>query len=506
MKSDRENSWFFFKSREVMVGNTGFGGGNPVRVQSMTNTPTADVEATVNQCKRIFDAGAELVRITARNISEAKTLSDIRKQLVSSGYHQPLAADIHFNPAIAMEAARRVEKIRINPGNFVDLFPKKIRYTEAEYNQELDEIRKTVLPLIGVCRENGTAVRIGINGGSLNRRIIDRFGNTTQAMVESALEFIQLFHGEHFHNLVISIKASDVKNMIHANRLLAQRCMDNGFDYPIHLGVTEAGEGEDGRMKSAAGTGSLLMDGIGDTIRVSLTEAPEKEIPVALEIIESARKNAADKQIAKEFFAVANPFGYYLNNAETKSQEKPDVSTEAISQTSDININLLRKQFNADPNKTMTLQWNPADCSASDFSIVAGSFLADGCGNNIKIISSSEQEKHCEKVLDLLQITGRRITKASFTSCPSCGRTTYDIEEVLKKVKAEFAHMTGVHFAVMGCIVNGPGEMAGAKYGILGSKPDHVDIWVNGKPILKGIHQNDLLKELKKIVEENEQS
>ena len=282
-----------------MLGNTGFGGGNPVRIQSMTNTPTADVKATVDQCKPIFDAGAELVRITARNISEAKALSDIRKQLASAGYQQPLAADIHFNPAIAMEAARRVEKIRINPGNFVDLFPKIIQYTEAEYNQELNEIRKTVLPLIGVCRENGTAVRVGINGGSLNRRIIDRFGNTTQAMVESALEFIQLFHDEHFHNLVISIKASDVKNMIHANRLLAQRCMDNGFDYPIHLGVTEAGEGEDGRMKSAAGIGSLLMDGIGDTIRVSLTESPEKEIPVALEIIESARKNAADKQIAK---------------------------------------------------------------------------------------------------------------------------------------------------------------------------------------------------------------
>jgi (E)-4-hydroxy-3-methylbut-2-enyl-diphosphate synthase len=282
--------------------------------------------------------------------------------------------------------------------------------------------------------------------------------------------------------------------------------MELEFDYPIHLGVTEAGEGEDGRMKSAAGIGSMLMDGIGDTIRVSLTEAPEKEIPVAHEIIETASKNAADKQIAKEFFAVANPFGHYLNNFETQSHIKPEVSIEDISRTSDININLLRKQFIASPDNAITMLWNPADFSVSEFSMVAGSFFADGCGNNIKVISSSEKENYCEKALDLLQITGRRISKASFTSCPSCGRTTYNIEEVLIKVKAEFAHMKGVHFAVMGCIVNGPGEMAGAKYGILGSKPDHVDIWVNGKPVLKGIHQNDLLKELKKIVEENEQS
>ncbi|HBG70256.1 MAG: 4-hydroxy-3-methylbut-2-en-1-yl diphosphate synthase [Bacteroidetes bacterium GWF2_43_63] len=506
MKSNEESSWFFFKSREVKVGNVGFGGGNPIRIQSMTNTPTDDISATVAQCKHIFDTGADLVRITARNISEAKILSEIRKQLNESGYSQPLAADIHFNPAIAMEAARRVEKIRINPGNFVDLFPKKLQYSDTEYNQELDEIRKTVLPLISVCRENGTAVRIGINGGSLNRRFIDRYGNTTRAMVESAVEFIRIFHDEQFHNLVISIKASDVKTMIHANRLLAQYLIDDEFHYPIHLGVTEAGEGEDGRMKSAAGIGSLLMDGIGDTIRVSLTEAPEKEIPVAAEIIESARKNAADKHTAKHFFSIVNPFGHFINKAEAESHTKPEVCAEADSQAVSTDINALRKYFIENQNKELSLHWNPESISVADFSIVAGSFLTDGCGNKIQVISALENETYREKALDLLQITGRRISKASFTSCPSCGRTTYDIENLLKEIKTEFSCLKGIHFAVMGCIVNGPGEMAGAKYGILGSKPDHVDIWVDGKPVLKNIHQSEALKELKIIVAKNEQT
>lgn len=506
MKSNEEPSWFFFKSGEVKVGNVGFGGCNPIRIQSMTNTPTDDIAATFAQCKLIFDAGADLVRITARNISEAKNLSEIRKQLNESGYSQPLAADIHFNPAIAIEAARRVEKIRINPGNFVDLFPKKLQYSDTEYNQELNEIRKTVLPLIGVCRENGTAIRLGINGGSLNRRFIDRYGNTTRAMVESAVEFIRIFHDEQFHNLIISIKASNVKTMIHANRLLAQCFIDNKFNYPIHLGVTEAGEGEDGRMKSAAGIGTLLMDGIGDTIRVSLTEAPEKEIPVAQEIIESACKNVADKQTAKQFYSIVNPFGHFINKAEVESHTKPEVSAEADSEGVDPDINALRKHFFENKNKELSLHWNPESTSLTDFSVVAGSFLSDGCGNKIQVISSTEEEIYCEKALDLLQITGRKITKASFTSCPSCGRTTYNIESVLKEIKTEFSYLKGVHFAVMGCIVNGPGEMAGAKYGILGSKPDHVDIWVDGKPVLKNIHQSEALKELKIIVAKNEQT
>ncbi len=505
MKSKEGNSWFFFKSREVMVGNIGFGKNNPIRLQSMTNTSTANVKETVCQCKQIFQAGADLVRITARNISEAKTLEEIRRQLIHEGIRKPLAADIHFNPQIALEAARRVEKIRINPGNFVDLFPKKLQYSASEYNQESDEIRKTILPLINVCRQYGTSIRIGINGGSLSRRIIDRFGNNCEAMVESAIEFVQMFHDEGFHNLIVSIKASNVKKMIHANRLLAQKFMEYGFDYPIHLGVTEAGEGEDGRIKSIAGIGSLLMDGIGDTIRVSLTESPENEIPVAAEIVELAQKNAADKKIAPDFFSIVNPFAYFINKTEQNGSSTPFTEVEPTSQPSNLDINSLRKQFTEQSDEPFTLIWNPSDCSVSKFALIAGSFLADGCGNKIKVINTTNNEKYLESAANLLQTTERRISKAVFTSCPSCGRTSYDIEDVLKKVKAEFSNLKGIHFAIMGCIVNGPGEMAGAKYGVLGSKPNHVDIWVNGKPVLKGIHQDNLLEELKKIVSENEQ-
>lgn len=502
MNYENDFSWLFFSTQETKVGNLGIGGNNPVRIQSMTNTPTLDTDKTVQQCMRIFDAGGELVRITARNISEATNLSKIRAELNKAGYHQPLAADIHFNPAIAIEAARRVEKIRINPGNFVNLFPNKKEYSEREYEQEINEICTTIKPLIQVCKENGTAVRIGINGGSLGTRIISKYGNTTKGMVESALEYINIFKNENFHNLVISIKASNVISMIHANRLLAQRCMENNFKYPIHLGVTEAGEGEDGRMKSALGIGSLLADGIGDTIRVSLTEAPENEIPAAIEIVNSAKKNQANKQIAEKFFSKINPFSTNLNLYEKNNREKPTIYTMPEMQSKSQNIDDLREKYFNDSEKPIDIPWDIKKQSAIDFSIVAGSFLVDGCGNSISI--NSNDAEYAEKANELLQISERKISRASFTSCPSCGRTTYDIEKVLKDVKKTFSGMTGVHFAVMGCIVNGPGEMAGAKYGILGSKENHVDIYVDGKPLLKSIPQDKAVNELKKIVEKNE--
>lgn len=505
MKSAQELSWFLFSSREVMVGDLGFGGNNPVRIQSMTNTPTDDVKATVEQCKRIFDAGADLVRITARSPNEARNLSEIKEKLRSEGYRNPLAADIHFNPAIAIEAAHRVEKIRINPGNFINVFPGKLKYSEQEYQNELDETYKTMAPLIEVCRENGTAVRIGINGGSLNRRIIDRYGNTPRAMVESAIEYINIFRSENFHNLIISIKASEVLSMIHANRLLAQAFVDHGFYYPIHLGVTEAGEGEDGRIKSAVGIGSLLLDGIGDTIRVSLTEAPEMEIPVARDIVASAKKYAANKDASRKFFETVTPFKHFLNVAETSSNSKPVVSTKTEIPEFPLHLDLLRSLFKQYSDEKMAITWETESQSAIDLAVVAGSFLADGCGNAILIDTKKDPAFHYKTAFGLLQTTGRLITRAGFTSCPSCGRTSFDIEKVLRQVKEEFAHLTGVQFAVMGCIVNGPGEMAGARYGILGSKPNHVDIYFNGQPVLKGIHQDFALEELKKIVEKNEQ-
>lgn len=505
MKSTQDLSWFFYTSREVMIGSLGFGGSNPLRLQSMTNTPTADVEATVAQSIRIFDVGADLVRITAQNISEAKAIGEIRKKLSDAGYLQPLAADIHFNPAIAIEAARRVEKIRINPGNFVNLFPGKLRFSNEEYDNELDKIYQTTVPLISVCRKYGTAVRIGINGGSLSKRIIDRYGNTPQAMVESAIEFLNIFRSENFHELIVSIKASDVLTTIRANRLLAQAFVEKGFQYPIHLGVTEAGEGEDGRIKSAVGIGSLLLDGIGNTIRVSLTEAPEKEIPIAKEIAASALKNAAHKETARKFFETVSPFVHYLNENEKSSNIKPVVGIQNNIPEFSLQIDLLRNMFKQYSNEKMAIVWEPKVQSAIDFAIVAGSFLADGCGNAIRVDTQKDTGSYYQTALSLLQTTGRLITRAAFTSCPSCGRTSYDIEKILKQVKEQFASYIGVQFAVMGCIVNGPGEMAGARYGILGSKPNHVDIYFNGQPVLKAIHQDKAVAELKKLVDENEQ-
>ncbi|PKP05392.1 MAG: 4-hydroxy-3-methylbut-2-en-1-yl diphosphate synthase [Bacteroidetes bacterium HGW-Bacteroidetes-6] len=504
MKSVGKFSWLHYSSHEVMVGDIGFGGNNPVRLQSMTNTATADVEATVRQSKLIFDAGADLVRITARNIAEAVCLSDIRKELNSDGYSKPLSADIHFNPAIAVEAARRVEKIRINPGNFVNLFPGKLSFSNEEYKNELDEIHKITTPLIAVCREYGTSVRIGINGGSLSKRIIDRYGNTPQAMVESALEFIDIFRSDNFHKLVVSIKASEVLATIHANRLLAQAFVEKGYSYPIHLGVTEAGEGEDGRIKSAAGIGVLLIDGVGDTIRVSLTESPEKEIPVAQKIVASALKNRSQKDVARRFYEKVFPFKHYLNEAEKASNEKPVTGNRSRLPEVPLQIDLLRSNFEQSYNKPMAIVWEPELQSVIDFAIVAGSFFADGCGNAIRVDTKNDATSYYETALSLLQTTGRLITKAAFTSCPSCGRTTFDIEKILKQVKEQFASFTGVQFAVMGCIVNGPGEMEGARYGILGSKPNHVDIYFNGQPVLKGIHQDKAVAELKKLVDENE--
>lgn len=497
-------SWLDFTPREVLIGGLGFGAGHPVRLQSMTNTPTADVEATVAQCIRIFKEGADLVRMTARSPQEARSLSEIAAQLQSAGYHQPLCADIHFNPAIALEAARRVAKIRINPGNFVDLFHGKTIFSEAEYQQELEETHKVMQPLIAVCREHGTAIRIGINGGSLSKRHLERWGHTPKAMVESAIEYIRIFHDSGFHQLVVSIKASEATTMIHANRLLVQTMIENGFDYPIHLGVTEAGEGEDGRIRSAAGIGSLLLDGIGSTVRVSLTEAPEKEIPVAREIVHEATKNRAHKETARRYFELVSPFSFFRNEFEQTQQRKPQVSTKEGLPEIPLHTDLLRSMFCENPTEPMAIMWEPEAQSVVSFSVVAGAFLADGCGNAIRIETKKEHTQAYLAAFALLQTTKRLITKADFVSCPSCGRTTFNIEKVLRQVKEEFAAYTGVQFAVMGCIVNGPGEMAGAKYGILGSKPQHVDIWFNGQAVIKGIHEDEALAALKKIVEKHE--
>src|SRR5512133_633452 len=272
-----------YHSSILNIGSIPLGGNNPIRLQSMTNTDTLDTKASVAQCIRIIEAGADFVRLTAQGVREAENLSIIKNELRKAGFNTPLIADIHFNPAAAETAARLVEKVRINPGNYTDKRAAfiKVDFTEKEYNEELERIHARLLPLINICREHGTVIRVGINHGSLSDRIMTRYGNTPEGMVQSALEFIRIFRNENFNNLVLSMKSSDTDIMISATRMLVRSMQNEGVAYPVHLGVTEAGEGEDGRIRSAAGIGALLQDGIGDTIRISLSEDPEKEIPVA---------------------------------------------------------------------------------------------------------------------------------------------------------------------------------------------------------------------------------
>jgi len=378
-----------FPTRIINIGAVPLGGNNPVRVQSMTNTNTLDTDATVAQAIRMINAGCEYVRIAVPGIREAENLKNIKKELHKQGYQTPIIADVHFNPNIAEISASIVEKVRINPGNYID---KKKKFEpgywmiEKNYCHELDEIAKRVAPLISVCKEYGTVIRIGTNHGSLSSRIMERYGDTPEGMVESALEFTRIFRRFDFHDLVLGMKASNIKVMISANRLLVERMKAEQMNYPIHLGVTEAGSGEDGRLKSAIGIGSLLADGIGDTIRVSITEDPEYEIPVAYSI---------------------------------------------------------------------------------------------------------------------LQATGVRITKTEFVSCPTCARTLFNIQEVLERIKARTGHLKGLKIAVMGCIVNGPGEMADSDYGYVGSRKGRVTLYKSQDVIKRDVDETVALEELVKLIKEN---
>ncbi|MEI7491863.1 MAG: (E)-4-hydroxy-3-methylbut-2-enyl-diphosphate synthase [Bacteroidota bacterium] len=379
-----------FKTRVVDIGGVPMGGNYPVRVQSMTNTDTLDTRSTLAQCVRMITAGCEYVRIAVPGIKEAGNLKNIRKLLKKEGFDTPLIADVHFNPAIAELAARIVEKVRINPGNYTGKKgkPAEAGYwmEEKNYNRELEIISERISPLLKICRENGTALRIGVNHGSLSERIKTRFGDTPKGMVESALEFARIcgFHG--FSKLVLSLKASNTRVMIQSNRLLVKELKSAGMDYPVHLGLTEAGSGEDGRLKSAIGIGSLLSDGIGDTIRVSITEDPEFEIPVAYGI---------------------------------------------------------------------------------------------------------------------LQATGVRITRTEFISCPSCARTLFNIQEAVEDVKAATAHLKGLKIAIMGCIVNGPGEMADADYGYVGGAKGKVMLYKNQVLSKKNIPESNAVEELVKLIKES---
>jgi len=640
-----------YKTREVSIGDIPLGGNNPIRIQSMTTTDTMNTIATVEQTIRMVEAGCEYVRITAPSINEAKNLEVIKKELKVRGYTVPLIADIHFTPNAAEMAARIVEKVRVNPGNYVD--KKKfdlIEYTDAEYREELDRIREKFTPLVKICKEYGTAMRIGTNHGSLSDRIMSRYGDTPLGMVESALEFLRICEDENYYNIVLSMKASNPQVMVHAYRLLINKMEAEGMNYPLHLGVTEAGGGEDGRIKSALGIGALLEDGIGDTIRVSLTEDPEFEAPVAIALanrykgrenhksvkpidespidpfsynkrktfdvlsiggsnvprvvadytnrIVSAQKDLIDigytydepsdkwnlSDIAADLIYLgknvlpfncpnglnaiydfetwknlANNYNSYpvftvkeFSGSDKKSNElnfisisvddlsnelinkiKIDKSVVLILETNNLHgmaeqrrafFELLEKEIN----NPVIIKRNYSNITFEDLQLYSstdlGSLLIDGFGDGVwltvhdlksetekfgtyvkSFIKKSEtKEKIVNRLLfNILQAARQRISKTEYIACPSCGRTLFDLQETTEMIRKRTEHLKGVKIAIMGCIVNGPGEMADADYGYVGSGVDKITLYREKNIIRRNIPAKNAVDELIDLIRED---
>lgn len=448
------------KSHEITVGNIRLGGENPIRVQSMTNTSTMDTEASVAQILRIAEAGGELVRLTTQGTREAENMELISRAVRQAGSSVPLVADVHFNPNVADVAARYCEKVRINPGNYVDAARqfKQLEYTDEQYAQELQKIEARLLPFLQICREHGTAVRIGVNHGSLSDRIMSRYGDTPAGIVESCMEFLRICVRHDFMNVVISIKASNTVVMVQSMRLLVQEMDREGMTFPLHLGVTEAGEGEDGRIKSAVGIGALLTEGIGDTIRVSLSEAPENEIPVARQLVDIIPECSRLRQ-------------------EAEADIKDDTVTLHLEASS-----LEELQLKA----AMAVGAIFIDKKAHLLNIEAEGFAED----TLRDLSDS-----------ILQAARIKFVKTEYISCPGCGRTLYDLEGTIHKIKAATAHLKGLKIAIMGCIVNGPGEMADADYGYVGAARGKVSLYKAKECIEKNIPEEEAVERLLRFIE-----
>ena len=447
------------KTVSVRVGNTAIGGNNPIRLQSMTTASTMDTEGCIEQAIRIIDAGGELVRMTTQGTREAENMRLIRQGLTARGYNTPLVADVHFNPAVADVAAKYVEKVRINPGNYVDPARtfKHLEYTDDEYAQEIQRIRDRFIPFLDICRKHGTAIRIGVNHGSLSDRIMSRYGNTPAGMVESCMEFLRICVEQKFMNVVISIKASNTVVMIETVRLLVKEMDRENMAFPIHLGVTEAGEGEDGRIKSAIGIGALLAEGIGDTIRVSLSEAPEREIPVARKLVDYAERSAQVRASAR------------------------------------IENGVLKLSYN--------------DILLEDFQLHAamdaGALLIDGKANDLKLSNPNISAQQILSTQDaILQGARIRFSKPEYISCPGCGRTLYNLEETIARIKAATGHLKGIKIAIMGCIVNGPGEMADADFGYVGAGRGKISLYRGKECIEKNIPEENAVERLLELIEE----
>lgn len=622
-----------FVTREVSIGDLKMGANHPIRVQSMTTTDTMDTAGTVAQSIRMIEAGCELVRITAPSLNEARNLELIRKELKSRGYNTPICADIHFTPNAAEFAARVVEKVRVNPGNYAD--KKKfetIDYTDAAYEAELDRIRERFTPLVKICKEYGTAMRIGTNHGSLSDRIMSRYGDTPLGMVESALEFLRICEDYQYYNLVISMKASNTQVMVQAYRLLVAKMMESGRNYPLHLGVTEAGDGEDGRIKSAVGIGTLLEDGLGDTVRVSLTEEPEFEIPVARSLVDRYTQRRAQPPIAEIDFALPyNPFEYSRNTtrevlnigqhhvprvvadyslkpeitaatlfgvgynysvpldkwnltdlavdyifagdhsvdfeipgtlglifhadtwlqnrqrarcyplfsasdylkAEYSSPHMNFVSVDAATLTSEL-IDTLKGERNLvlvlDSNnphtmpdlRRMAIELKHRGCThpyilksnykaldESSFQLYSstdlGGLLIDGFGDGIWIHQQDcVSTQVCNSTaFGILQATRTRISKTEYISCPSCGRTLFDLQETTQKIRERTDHLKGIKIGIMGCIVNGPGEMADADYGYVGTGPGKISLYKGREVVKKNVTSDTAVDELINLIREH---
>jgi (E)-4-hydroxy-3-methylbut-2-enyl-diphosphate synthase len=627
-----------FLTREVAIGDLKLGGSNPIRIQSMTTTDTMDTLATVEQSIRMINAGCELVRITAPSINEAKNLEVIKKELVARGYNTPVCADIHFTPNAAEFAARVVEKVRVNPGNYADKKKfEEIDYTDTAYELELDRIRKRFTPLVKICKEYGTAMRIGTNHGSLSDRILSRYGDTPLGMVESALEFLRICEDNDYYNIVISMKASNTQVMVQAYRLLVAKMIETNRNYPLHLGVTEAGDGEDGRIKSAVGIGTLLEDGLGDTIRVSLTEEPEFEMPVARILAERYSNRAGHKPIKnidadsagfklpydpyeynrnqtreiinigghnvprviadysmKTEVTAASLFGVGYNysvpldkwnltdmavdylflgdkqvnfetpgtlgliynsntwiksktqkrayplfcgneyfNQEEKSPELNFVavdldtlSAEFIDKIkSEEKVCLVLDSFNTHTMpelRRMAIELKMQDChlpfiikcnylnlSEEQFQLYSstdiGGMLLDGFGDGVWI-----KQKDCvstrvcnSTAFGILQATRTRISKTEYISCPSCGRTLFDLQETTQKIRERTDHLKGIKIGIMGCIVNGPGEMADADYGYVGTGPGKISLYKGKEVVKKNVTSETAVDELIDLIREH---
>jgi len=622
-----------FLTREVYIGDVPMGGLNPIRIQSMTTTDTMNTLATVEQTIRMVESGCEYVRITAPSMKEAENLAQIKKELRSRGYTVPLVADIHFTPNAAESAARIVEKVRINPGNYADKKRfENIEYTQLAYQAELERIYKKFSPLVKICKEYGTAMRIGTNHGSLSDRIMSQYGDTPRGMVESAMEFMRMCEDMNYYNLVISMKASNTQVMVQAYRLLVETMVKEGMNYPLHLGVTEAGDGEDGRIKSAVGIGTLLEDGLGDTIRVSLTEDPEFEAPVAkaladryarraapvaeteriavkdlsyspyvysrrvtqpvqhigghhhpVVMLDFSAKNLKDPYILMEagyqYSAVLDKYNMadqacdlvYLGDAlpsfsfpgnlrqiynyntwlglKDKTNCHPLLKLEAYAgaEQKDPFLNLLSVNAGAydpsllqslDETTVLVLETSAAhgmaeqraffiallantiqvpvifkrtytDISADDLTLYAatdlGALLTDGFGDGVWIDAPQTVALSTVNAVSfiILQATRTRISKAEYISCPSCGRTLFDLQETTQLIRSRTDHLKGIKIAIMGCIVNGPGEMADADYGYVGAGPDKITLYRSKEVVKKNLSAAFALDALIELIKED---